>query len=492
MKKLKEELRDIPIESLLFFENVREDALVQKAVQLYRMRTDIQSYEIGEAKVYGEIKRLFVGSFSTYELPTTWWKNHIVNLVAQSENLFTEISDLGRFDENIWLLAEGDLEILRNLYSVDWDEICEGLEEQGFAETTRTRVDSKEDSANVENSMNGDKETDLAIFSKLLQSNAERQIQPGEDGNSSAKAPSSSGKIKQQLELSELLEKSALGERSRQACVDAEASPGEGSVSGIRALASYYQKNGRGIFQAYDAFHWEGEPVPVKNPDPTTFETLVGYEDQKAALIENTEFFLSGAGANNVLLYGDRGTGKSSSVKALLNHFPDRKLKMISIPKSQIGDFRKISEIVENSGCYFILFIDDLSFEEVESDYRSFKSAMEGSLALQPSNLLVYATSNRRKLVKETWGDRQQEGNEISLKDGIEEKLSLVDRFGLLISYQRPDQEEYLAIVEGLAQQEGVLIKESDLKEAMRWELRNNGRSGRTAKQFITDLKARR
>ncbi|WP_051280086.1 ATP-binding protein [Anaerovorax odorimutans] len=257
-------------------------------------------------------------------------------------------------------------------------------------------------------------------------------------------------------------------------------------------LYDYYSKWGCGIYEKYNAFVWDDKLVGVKNYDKITFDQLVGYEKQKEQLIENTKFFINEYRSNNVLLYGDRGTGKSSSVKALLNEFKDQKLKIISLNKNHIKDLYKIIELVANRGCKFIIFIDDLSFEETEVEYKYFKSVIEGGIEAQPDNVLIYVTSNRRNIIRETWKDRSNETGDVHHNDGIQERMSLADRFGLLITFISPDKKDYLEIVKKLAIQEGLRINETQLEdEALKWELRHNGRSGRIAKQFIYYMKAK-
>jgi predicted AAA+ superfamily ATPase len=186
-----------------------------------------------------------------------------------------------------------------------------------------------------------------------------------------------------------------------------------------------------------------------------------------------------------MLLYGDRGTGKSSSVKALLNMFASRKLRLVSVPKEEIAAIPAIMEALAARGLRFIIFIDDLSFEENETGYKSFKSALEGGIRPQPENVIVCVTSNRRNIIKEVWRDREG-GEDIHINDSLQEKRSLADRFGLTVVFSSPDKYEYLDIVKGIAEREGLNADIAELEsEAMKWEIRQNGRSGRGARQFI-------
>lgn len=261
--------------------------------------------------------------------------------------------------------------------------------------------------------------------------------------------------------------------------------------STVEGLQAYYKKYGCGIFESYQAFVWDDGLVGVRNYDKITFEQLVGYDRQKEALIENTEFFIKNYKANNVLLSGDRGTGKSSCVKALLNRFASDKLKLISLNKNNVDHLYRIIEMTADRGCKFIIFIDDLSFDETELGYKHFKSVIDGGVEAQPSNILIYVTSNRRNIIKETWWDRGDNG-EVHGNDGMQERLSLADRFGLVITYTSPDKKEYLEIVRGLALQEGLSVREEVLtEEAIRWDARQTGRSGRSARQFVNHIHAK-
>ena len=256
-------------------------------------------------------------------------------------------------------------------------------------------------------------------------------------------------------------------------------------------LKDYYSEFGCGIYERHHAFVWDEVLVGVKNYDKITFDKLIGYEKQKEALVENTEFFLKGYPANNALLHGDRGTGKSSCVKALLNQFKDSKLKLISLNKNHVDQLYRIVESIADRGCKFIIFIDDLSFDDTEIGYKHFKSVIEGGVEAQPSNVLIYVTSNRRHIIKETWKDRGESG-EVHGNDGMQERLSLADRFGLSITFTAPDKDGFLNIVKGLAEQEHLSIDENVLiEEALRWDIRQKGRSGRVARQFINYISAK-
>ncbi len=266
----------------------------------------------------------------------------------------------------------------------------------------------------------------------------------------------------------------------------------EGSLQqGAASLAAFYAKYGCGAPGRYRAFVWDGSLRGIEQPDPIRFDDLIGYELQQEQLIRNTEAFVQGRRANNVLLYGDKGTGKSSSVKALLNRYGEEGLRLVSIPKDRIFDITDVMEMLSDRGGRFILFIDDLSFEETEAEYKRFKSVLEGGVETQPENVLVYATSNRRNLVKEMWSDRGDNG-EVHASDGMQERLSLADRFGLTITFQAPDKKLYEEMVRTIAGREGIQVgEETLLQEARQWDMRQTGRSGRSARQFVTHMAAK-
>lgn len=257
-------------------------------------------------------------------------------------------------------------------------------------------------------------------------------------------------------------------------------------------------QSGAGIFGAHHAFRLitgEGEPYlePILSLDNRPLSHLVGYELQKKKVLDNTVAFLDGKPANNVLLYGDAGTGKSSTIKGLLADYADRGLRVIELYKHQYNAIHKVISQIENRNFKFLLYMDDLSFEEFEVEYKYFKAVLEGGLGKKPDNVLIYATSNRRHLIKETWADRndmRERNDEINTGDTLQEKLSLSARFGLTVFYPSPGQQEYLNIVKELAARESITLPEEELNRlALQWCMRSTGKSGRTAEQFIKSLK---
>ena len=248
-------------------------------------------------------------------------------------------------------------------------------------------------------------------------------------------------------------------------------------------------KIGYGIFAQYHMFSInDGEIVPIKHPDPQRMDQLSDYEMERNKVIRNTEALLTGGPASNVLLYGDAGTGKSSTIKAIANAYKDQGLRMIEVKKNQLYQIPDIVETLSNNPLKFILFIDDLSFTSNDDDFAALKAILEGSISGKSSNLVIYATSNRRHLIKETMTERQ--GDELHLNDTMQELMSLSARFGLIITYQRPDKKVYVSIVKHLAKQYGIEMDDELLiQKAEAHAIRANGRSPRTAKQFIELLK---
>jgi uncharacterized protein len=254
-------------------------------------------------------------------------------------------------------------------------------------------------------------------------------------------------------------------------------------------LVDYYQERGTGIFAQYNALCWQaGNLEGIAEPDPVVFADLVGYEEQQQVLQNNTEGLLQGYRALNILLYGSRGTGKSALVKALVAGYSDRGLRLIEVHKSDMAALPQVIDVLRHSALKFVIFIDDLSFEEEQEDYKSLKVILEGTVLARPQNVVVYATSNRRHLVREYFGDRPRPSNadEVHAWDTVQEKLALSDRFGMTLTFEPPNQERYLQIVNHLALRADLQMSAAELEyQALQWATRRNGRSGRTARQFI-------
>jgi uncharacterized protein len=259
-------------------------------------------------------------------------------------------------------------------------------------------------------------------------------------------------------------------------------------------LAAYYRECGTGILAQYRAFRWQSaELIAIAHPDPVQLGELFGYDWQQDALRKNTEFLLAGYPALHVLLYGSRGSGKSSLVKGLLNYYSDRPLRLIEVAKSELKDLPQIVEKLRGVPQKFIIFVDDLSFEEDDDAFKALKVVLEGSITARPQNVVVYATSNRRHLIREYFEDRPRpkDSDEIHAWDTVQEKLSFSDRFGLTLTFESADQDTYLTIVRNLAAQSEINLTGPELEaKALQWATRHNGRSGRTARQFIDFIKA--
>lgn len=271
-----------------------------------------------------------------------------------------------------------------------------------------------------------------------------------------------------------------------------EQSADDGDFQAI--VTEFYREFGVGKFGLNKAFRvdWTDGGVsiePITNVEHVSLSDLVGYELQKAKLIENTESFIEGRAANNVLLFGDSGTGKSSSIKGILNRYYGRGLRIIEVYKHQFQCLSTILEQIKDRNYKFIIYMDDLSFEEYEVEYKYLKAIIEGGLGRRPANVLIYATSNRRHLIREKFSDKRELDDELHVNDTVQEKLSLVARFGVTIYYGSPDKKEFQKIVRTLAEKHGITMPEEELYlEANKWELSHGGLSGRTASQFITHL----
>ena len=263
-------------------------------------------------------------------------------------------------------------------------------------------------------------------------------------------------------------------------------------------ITDFYRDYGVGMFGLNKAFRiycpensTRVEFKAINNMDQVVLDDLIGYEIQKKKLVDNTKAFVEGRKANNVLLFGDSGTGKSTSIKAIVNEFYDQGLRMIEIYKHQFASLSNVIAQIKNRNYKFIIYMDDLSFEEFEIEYKFLKAVIEGGVETKPENILIYATSNRRHLIKENWLDR----NDVTVQNGMhqsdtmEEKLSLVHRFGVTINYSKPSQKEYFNIAIQLARRLGVTLSDEEIRaEANKWELSHGGISGRTAQQFANYL----
>lgn len=254
-------------------------------------------------------------------------------------------------------------------------------------------------------------------------------------------------------------------------------------------LTQFYRDNGTGLFARYRAFLWEGgELFPIANPDAPEKHELLGYEQQREIVIANTHAMMQGHTVNNVLLYGDSGTGKSATVKSLLAVDGLEDLRIIELQKDGLGDMSALIRRLRDRRQKFILFIDDLAFDQDDRTYSLLKTILEGGLEPRPANVAIYATSNRRNLVRQTFSDRT--GDEVDAAETIQEKTALADRFGLRVAYLPLNKPEFLKLIDGLAELEGIEMDPDELHaQAIKWEMRHPGRTPRTAHQFIASLK---
>ena len=262
-----------------------------------------------------------------------------------------------------------------------------------------------------------------------------------------------------------------------------------GAPFSFDSLTAFYQANGSGRFARYRAFLWEGGTLwPVEQPDCHAPEEMIGYRRQRDQVEANTRALLEGKAVNNVLLYGDSGTGKSAAVKSLLRLPGFEDLRLIEVRKEELGSLPTLIRSLAGRRRKFILFIDDLAFDQDDRTYSVLKTILEGGLERRPANVAIYATSNRRRLVRQTFSDRA--GDEVDASETIQEKTSLSERFGLRIPYLAMSKGEYLDMVDALARRHGITLEAQDLRaQALAWEMRHPGRTPRTAQQFIASLR---
>ena len=262
----------------------------------------------------------------------------------------------------------------------------------------------------------------------------------------------------------------------------------------VDPLTQHWAQHGTGLFAYYHVLRWQGRAEGlsgIAHPDPIQLSGLIGYEREQALLRANLERFLHGLPAHDAVLYGAPGTGKSSTVKALVNTYANQGLRLVEVRKEQVEDLPWIIAQLRDRAPHFLIFIDDLSFEAHETEYKALKVLLEGSEEARPHNVLIYATTNRLNLIREQFSERGKPTDDIHWRDTMEEKQSLVARFGLRVTFATPDQECYLKIAGALAQQRGLQLSEEELRAcALQWERQHAGRSGRLARQFVDELQA--
>ncbi len=423
------------LSKLVIYKNIQTDSI------LFCLADIIEKYERGQTDreetvtaVYGQIHRL-LDVATEYGFNGNLWQNYLAWLLATVENPFSICCEkVGAREGTVNHFAKGDFVIFKELFHYDFAPLEEALGIDCFATVTNYRA--------------------VAKNRRSYNHNVSEKVQ----------------------KLSERIAKAL-------------------DVDGVfQAVTEFYRDYGVGRFGLNKAFRVQkkngrAELSPITNTEDVRLGDLVGYELQKQKLIENTKAFVEGKKANNVLLYGDAGTGKSTSIKAVLNEYYQGGLRMIEIYKHQFEDLSAVISQIKNRNYRFIIYMDDLSFEEFEIEYKYLKAVIEGGLETKPDNVLIYATSNRRHLIRETWSDRSDMSqDELHHSDTVQEKLSLVARFGVSINYSAPNQKEYFEIVRCLAKtyKNFGLSEEELLQQANAWEMRNGGLSGRTAQQFIT------
>lgn len=423
------------VSNLIIYGDMDKDSILVQLSDVFKAFEEPDySKEKLTRQIYTQVKRLLAVA-TDYGFDGNLWQNYLTFLLITTENPFSITCEkVGASDGSVNTFAMNDFHNFRVLFHYDFSAIEEALDIKCFSILTGYK----------------------AICKKELMYN----------GNVSRKVQA----------LSKVL---------------AAAETDEEFFAGV---TGFYKDYGVGMFGLNKAFRISSTPDggikfnAINNMDKVTLDDLVGYEIQKKKLIDNTESFIQGRKANNCLLFGDSGTGKSTSIKAIVNQYYDQGLRMIEIYKHQFKDLSEVIARIKNRNYKFIIYMDDLSFEEFEIEYKFLKAVIEGGVETKPENILIYATSNRRHLIKETWNDRNdvEVSNGMHRSDTMEEKLSLVNRFGCQISFSKPSQQEYFEIVITLARKSGVKMSDEQLKaEANKWELSHGGISGRTAQQFI-------
>ncbi len=427
------------IAKLILYTDSDPDNLLKQMGQLYeRFYAGEDSKEILIAECYRQIK-LLLEIATDFGFDRNIWHHYLTFILMTNENPFSLTCEkVGKKDGTVNFFALNDCKIFKDLFDFDFSELENALEIDCFSHLTNYQAIKKPEFMYNQN-----------VSEKVKKLNLELAVAP-----------------------------------DQQAFFD--------------QVTKFYQEYGVGMFGLNKAFRIVSKAAgngivfnPINNMDKVMLADLVGYENQKQKLVENTKAFVEGRKANNVLLFGDSGTGKSTSIKAIVNQFYDQGLRMIEIYKHQFRDLSNVIAQIKNRNYRFIIYMDDLSFEEFEIEYKFLKAVIEGGVETKPENILIYATSNRRHLIRETWNDRSdmESGDDIHRSDTMQEKLSLVNRFGVTIFFERPSQKNYFGIVDELAKREKLNLSEEILhQEANKWELQHGGISGRTAQQFINHL----
>ena len=460
---------------LIIYREIGEESILMRLSDVCRQfdRGDYDR-EALTAQVLDQIHRL-LDLATRYGFNCNLWHNYLAFLLAMTETPFTLVSEkVGANEGSVNHFVKNDLRVFRQLFDYDFSPLEKALGTDVFSVIENYHAVGKKE--RVYNRSVSEK---VQTLSRRLEEAADeddmyrivtdfyRDYGVGMFGLN--KAFRISERYSSGADLSSPAQLSGIGGRG-----------GAGAAGvGTQAAGSYDSAAGEEDFL-----------IPITATSDVVLEDLIGYELQKEKLIANTEAFVSGRAANNVLLYGDAGTGKSTSIKAILNRYYDRGLRMIEVYKHEFRYLQRILAEVKNRNYRFIIYMDDLSFEDFEIEYKYLKAVIEGGLETKPENVLIYATSNRRHLIKETWKDRSDRDDELHRSDTMQEKLSLVARFGISIGYMKPSHQEYLHIVSELARRypQITLTEEELMQKANQWELRSGGASGRTAQQFINFL----
>lgn len=423
------------VAKLILYRDLGEDSILLKLSGIFRdFELGLAEKEELTSRIYEQMKALLDLS-TQYGFDKNLWHNYLTFILLTNENSFSMTSEkVGANDGTVNHFAKADFAVFKKLFDFDFGPIEKDLGIDCFTTVCNYHSIPKKE--------------------RMYNRNVSERVQ----------------------EISEKIEKAA----------DAEEI--------FTIVTDFYKAYGVGMFGLNRAFrirHLDDgvEFLPINNTDRVMLNDLIGYEIQKKKLIDNTEAFVKGLPANNVLLCGDAGTGKSTSIKALLNEYYGQGLRMIEIYKHQFQDLSSIIAQAKNRNYRFIIYMDDLSFEDFEIEYKFLKAVIEGGMETRPDNVLIYATSNRRHLIKESWSDRDdmETDNGMHRSDTMQEKLSLVARFGVTIYYGKPSQKEYFTIVKELRKRyPSITLTDEELcAEANKWELSHGGISGRTAQQFI-------
>ena len=427
------------VSKLLMYGDMPKDSILMQLSDIFKqMDQDTQSRDELVTRIFTQVKHLLQVA-TDYGFDKNLWHNYLAYFLITNENPFSITCEkIGANDGSVNHFARNDFSAIKNLFEYDFSEIEKSLGIDCFTQISNYR----------------------AIEKKELMYNK----------NVSEKVQALSSRMEQARDV-------------------------EGFFT---AVTEFYRDYGVGMFGLNKAFRIQDRTdsklvfLPINNMDKVMLSDLVGYEIQKKKLVDNTRAFVEGKKANNVLLFGDSGTGKSTSIKAIVNEFYDQGLRMIEIYKHQFKDLSNVIAAVKNRNYKFIIYMDDLSFEEFEIEYKYLKAVIEGGLEKKPKNVLIYATSNRRHLIRETFRDKQDRDEDMHTNDTVQEKLSLVARFGVTIYFGSPDKKAFQEIVRVLAKKNGINMPEEQLLlEANAWELSHGGLSGRTAQQFIDYLAGR-